>query len=116
MSTEVKKSKVESTTVTRNTNDFASVTGNIYEATVVISRRANQLSSILKEEINSKLSEFATVTDTLEEIYENKEQIEIAKHYEKLPKTTLVAIDEFQNKKIYFRNPSKDTKTEEKNI
>jgi hypothetical protein len=66
--------------------------------------------------MSSKLSEFVSVTDTLEEVYENKEQIEVAKHYERLPKTTLVAIDEFQNKKIYFRNPSKDKKSEEKNI
>ena len=116
MNTDIKKSKVESSTVTRNTSEFAKVTGNIYESLVVISRRSNQLSSILKDELNSKLSEFATTTDTLEEVYENKEQIEVAKHYERLPKTTLVAINEFENKKVYFRNPSKESKTEEKNI
>jgi DNA-directed RNA polymerase subunit K/omega len=108
--------KVENNTVTRNTVEFAEKTGNIYESATIISKRANQISSQIKEELNGKLSEFTSITDTLEEIFENREQIEIAKHYERLPKPTLIAIDEFLNNKIYFRNPAKENKVEEKNI
>ena len=116
MNTDYKKLKIETTTVTRNTGEFAKPTGNMYEAVSIISRRANQISMQIKEELNSKLSEFASVTDTLEEIFENREQIEIAKYYERLPKPTLIAIDEFFKDKIYYRNPSKENKIEEKNI
>jgi DNA-directed RNA polymerase subunit K/omega len=116
MNTDLKKVKVEPTTVTRNISEFSKTTGNIYEAVAVISKRANQLATQVKEELNGKLSEFASVTDTLEEIFENREQIEIAKHYERLPKSTLVAINEFEQGKVYSRNPSKETMTEEKNI
>lgn len=116
MSNDVKKVKIEPTTVTRNISEFSNKTGNIYEAVTIISKRANQLSSVIKEELNAKLSEFASVTDTLEEIFENREQIEVAKYYEKLPKSTLVAITEFEQGKIYYRNPIKETMTEEKNI
>ena len=116
MSIDFKKVKAESSTITRNSNDFAIVTGNVYEAATIISKRANQISSYLKDEINSKLSESTSVIDTLEEIFENREQIEIAKYYERLPKPTLIAIEEFMHGKIYFRNPSKENKVEEKNI
>jgi DNA-directed RNA polymerase subunit K/omega len=104
------------TTVTRNTNEFAQATGNIYEATSIISKRANQISLYLKEELNGKLSEFSSITDTLEEIFENREQIEIAKFYEKLPKPSLIAIEDFLNGKVYYRNPAKESMIEEKNI
>ena len=70
--------------------------------------RANQISSELKEELNAKLSEFNTASDNLEEVFENREQIEISKYYERLPKPTLIALNEFQEKKIYHRNPSKE--------
>lgn len=96
------------TTVTRNVADFAAPTGNVYESLVVIAKRANQISAEMKEELNSKLSEFNTSSDNLEEIFENREQIEISKYYERLPKPTLIAINEFVEKKIYFRNPSKE--------
>lgn len=96
------------TTVTRNLSDYDKETGNVYEALVVISKRANQISSELKEELNGKLSEFNTVSDNLEEIFENREQIEISKYYERLPKPTLIALNEFQEKKIYHRNPARE--------
>jgi DNA-directed RNA polymerase subunit K/omega len=98
-----------STTVTRNIPDFDRKTGNVYETLVVISKRANQIASEMKEELNSKLSEFNSTTDNLEEIFENREQIEISKYYERLPKPTLIAVQEYTENKIYYRNPSKET-------
>lgn len=101
--------KAESaTTVTRNMPEFEELTGNVYETISIISKRANQISSELKDELNSKLSEFNTASDNLEEIFENREQIEISKYYERLPKPTLVAIQEFMEGKIYHRNPVKE--------
>ena len=94
--------------VTRDTLAFEQGTGNIYETLVICSKRANQISHELKEELNGKLSEFNTANDTLEEIFENREQIEISKFYERLPKPTLVALQEYQEGKIYYRNPSKE--------
>src|SRR6187455_178081 len=96
------------TTITRNITDLEKDTSNIYESIAIIAKRANQISSQLKEELNDKLSEFNTSTDTLEEIFENREQIEISKHYERLPKPTLVATQEFLEDKIYSRNPAKE--------
>jgi DNA-directed RNA polymerase subunit K/omega len=96
------------TTVTRDLLSFEDKTQNIYESLVVLSRRANHISTEMKEELNEKLSEFASITDNLEEIFENREQIEISKHYEKLPKPSLVAIQEFLDGKIYYRNPAND--------
>jgi len=96
------------TTVTRDLVNFEEKTANIYESIVVLAKRANHISSEMKEELNEKLSEFASITDNLEEVFENREQIEISKHYEKLPKSTLVAIQEFLDGKIYYRNPAKD--------
>jgi DNA-directed RNA polymerase subunit K/omega len=102
------------TTVTRNVTDFEKGTGNIYESLVIISKRANQISSELKEELANELAEFNTPTDTLEEIFENREQIEISKHYERMPKPTLVAAQEFLDNKIYHRNPAKEINEEGK--
>ncbi|MFM7217476.1 MAG: DNA-directed RNA polymerase subunit omega [Bacteroidota bacterium] len=96
------------TTITRNLSDYDRETGNVYESIVVISKRANQISSELKEELNGKLSEFNTPSDNLEEVFENREQIEISKYYERLPKPTLISLNEFQEKKIYHRNPSRE--------
>lgn len=96
------------TTVTRDLLNFEEKTGNIYESIVVLSKRANHISSEMKEELNDKLSEFASITDNLEEVFENREQIEISKHYERLPKPTLVSIQEFLDGKIYYRNPATD--------
>lgn len=98
------------TTVTRDLLKFEERTGNIYETVVIISKRANHIAAEMKEELHNKLSEFATSQDNLEEIFENREQIEISKFYERLPKPTLIAIQEYLDGKIYFRNPAKDKK------
>jgi DNA-directed RNA polymerase subunit K/omega len=98
-----------STTVTRNVIEYENKTGNIYESLVIMSKRANQISAQLKEELNDRLQEFVIPTDTLEEVFENREQIEISKEYERMPKPTLVASHEFMQDKIYHRNPEKET-------
>jgi DNA-directed RNA polymerase subunit K/omega len=95
--------QVPTNTITRDLSEIAKETGNVYEATVIIAKRANQIASEVKQELSSKLEEFSSYADTLEETFENKEQIEISKHYEKLPKPTLIATDEFLNHEIYFR-------------
>jgi len=105
-----KKVKTDVVSVTRNIEDYTRGTGNVYETISVISKRANQISAEMKEELNQKLSEFATTTDNLEEVFENREQIEIAKYYEHLPKPTLIAIHEYQNNEIYFRKPESEQK------
>jgi DNA-directed RNA polymerase subunit K/omega len=102
-----KKSKAETTAITRKIRDFDKKTANIYETVAIISKRANQISTEMKEELNQKIQEFSTSQDNLEEIFENREQIEIAKFYERLPKPTLVAVHEFINSKVYYRNPQK---------
>ncbi|MCO4819006.1 MAG: DNA-directed RNA polymerase subunit omega [Bacteroidetes bacterium] len=95
-----------SSTIARDTRELDIPTGNLYESVVIIAKRANQLSGQLKEELNAKLDEFASDTDNLEEIFENREQIEISKYYESLPKPTLMATEEFLNGQVYFRNPA----------
>jgi DNA-directed RNA polymerase subunit K/omega len=95
-----KKSKAATNTITRDTNMLGEKAENIYEAVVVVSKRANQISAEIKEELNQKLEEFANYTDNLEEVFENREQIEISKFYERLPKPTLIALDELENDKI----------------
>lgn len=104
-----KKTTAETSTVTRNITDFESKTDdNIYEAIVVMSKRSNQIGTEIKIELDSKLSEFASTTDNLEEIFENREQIEISKFYERLPKPTAIALQEFLEDKIYFRIPTEE--------
>ncbi|MFT5582000.1 MAG: putative nuclease with TOPRIM domain [Lentimonas sp.] len=98
-----KNSIAEKTTITRNTVDFEATTGNIYETIVAMSKRSNQISSELKEELTQKLQEFASSTDNLEEIFENREQIEISKFYEKLPKPVAMAMDQMLKDEIYVR-------------
>jgi DNA-directed RNA polymerase subunit K/omega len=100
-----KKSKAPVTTVTRNIKDFEDKAGNIYEAVVIMGKRANQISVEIKEELNRKLEEFANYTDNLEEVFENREQIEISRFYERMPKSTLIAIEEFECDQIYVRKP-----------
>jgi DNA-directed RNA polymerase subunit K/omega len=102
------KPTIPTSTITRDVRQLDTKTDNIYESLVIIAKRANQISNNLKEELNGKLSEFASSNDNLEEIFENREQIEISKHYERLPKPTLIAVDEFLNDKIYSRNPAKE--------
>jgi len=102
------KPAVASSTVTRDLRELDVKTGNIYESIVIVAKRANQISNNIKEELHQKLSEFASSNDNLEEVFENREQIEISKHYERLPKPTLVAIQEFLEDKVYYRNPTKE--------
>ena len=95
----------EKTTITRDTIQIEENTGNIYESIVAVSKRSNQISVEIKEELTSKLQEFASSTDNLEEIFENREQIEISKHYEGLPKPQAIATQEQLDAKIYLRDP-----------
>lgn len=103
-----KKTNAPTTTVTRDLVDFVKDTGNIYESVAIMGKRANQISVEMKEELKSKLEEFSSTTDNLEEMFENREQIEISRYYERLPKPTLIAAQEFEEGKIYFRNPAKE--------
>src|SRR6187402_2615919 len=102
------KPAVANSTVTRDLRELDVKTQNIYESLVIMSKRANQISNNIKEELHQKLSEFASSNDNLEEVFENREQIEISKHYERMPKPTLVAIQEFLEEKVYYRNPQKE--------
>src|SRR6478736_9175405 len=89
--------------ITRDIDKIASPTGNLYDSVVVISSRARQIAMNIKEELNNKLAEFATTVDNLEEVFENREQIEISKFYERMPKPTTTAIEEFLEGKVNFR-------------
>jgi DNA-directed RNA polymerase subunit K/omega len=100
---DVKRNNAPANTVTRDIEKFTAPTGNVYESVMVIAKRANQISAELKQELSKKLEEFASVSDNLEEVFENREQIEMSKYYEKLPKASLLAIQEFLEGKIYFR-------------
>jgi DNA-directed RNA polymerase subunit K/omega len=105
---EYKRIKADNQAVTRKMREFVRGTDNVYETVVILSKRANQIGMDLKEELNKKISEFTQTSDNLEEVFENKEQIEIAKYYEKLPKPTLLAVQEYLDDQIYFRNPIKE--------
>ena len=94
---------IPTNTVTRNLAKLAEPTGNIYESAMIIAKRANQIAAELKQELKQKLEEFSTFADTLEETFENREQIEISRYYERLPKATLIAINEFEEDKIQIR-------------
>ncbi|TXD53050.1 MULTISPECIES: DNA-directed RNA polymerase subunit omega [unclassified Polaribacter] len=92
-------------TITYDKNEIEAPTQNIYEAISIIAKRANQINADLKKELVDKLDEFATYNDSLEEVFENKEQIEVSKFYERLPKPTAIAVEEWLNGKVYFRTP-----------
>ncbi len=102
-----KEEKISSSAVSRDTRLLDNVTGNLYETVAIISKRANQISLQTKEEMHQKLEEFIGDNDNLEEVFENREQIEIATYFEQQPKPTLMATDEFLKDKIYYRNPAK---------
>ncbi|MBQ0164409.1 MAG: DNA-directed RNA polymerase subunit omega [Bacteroidaceae bacterium] len=102
-----KKSKAPTNTVTHNVMDFCQGTDNIYESVAIMSKRANQISSEIKEDLSKKLREFASSGDGLDDNSENREQIEISQYYERLPKATLMAADEFLHGRVYHRNPAK---------
>lgn len=103
-----RKTNAPNNTVTRDMMDMSADTGNIYETVRIIGKRANQISVEMKQDLDKKLQEFASYSDNLEEVFENREQIEISRYYEKLPKPSLIAAQEYAEGKLYYRNPSKD--------
>jgi DNA-directed RNA polymerase subunit K/omega len=100
-----KNTNAERTTITRDVVDLQDKTGNVYQSIVALSKRSNQINAQLKEELTQKLQDFASHTDNLEEIFENREQIEISKFYEKLPKPVAIAMQEMLEDKTYIRKP-----------
>ncbi len=101
---DLKKTKAPVNTVTYDRDVIEQPTGNIYKAITIIAKRASQINSEVKKELSEKLDEFATYSDSLEEVFENKEQIEVSKFYERLPKPHAIAVEEWMEGKIYFRN------------
>jgi hypothetical protein len=99
-----KRTKADKTTETRDLNDFNALTENIYETVSMLSKRSNQIAQDLKQELYRKIEEFVSQTDNLEEVFENREQIEITRFYEQLPKPTLIAIHEYLNNELVYRN------------
>jgi DNA-directed RNA polymerase subunit K/omega len=109
-----KKTTAAPTTITRDVKSLDDNTANIYESVMIIAKRANQISVEMKQELNRKLEEFAYYTDNLEEVFENREQIEISRFYERLPKPSLIALQEFLDDQVYFRvSDSRPSTTEE---
>jgi DNA-directed RNA polymerase subunit K/omega len=106
---EEKKKKVVNTTITRNTGDFSQGTENIYETVAVLTKRANQIAIDEKRDLHNKIDDFKSSNDTVDEMYENREQIEIVRRYEQQPKPTLEATEEYLEGQIYFRNPAKES-------
>jgi DNA-directed RNA polymerase subunit K/omega len=100
-----KETKAAISTITYDKNEIEAATENIYEAISIIAKRATQINNDLKKELVDKLDEFATYNDSLEEVFENKEQIEVSKFYERLPKPTALAVEEWLNGKVYHRTP-----------
>lgn len=100
-------STAERTTITRNMDDIKAKSGNVYESIVVLSKRANQINSGMKEELTSKLEEFASSSDNLEEIFENREQIEVSRYYERLAKPGAIAMQELEGDEIFWREADK---------
>ena len=105
---DLKKSNAPVNTVTYNKTLIEERTGNVYEAITIMAKRSNQINSEIKKELTEKFEEFATYNDSLEEIFENKEQIEVSKFYEKLPKPHALAVQEWLDDKIYYRDTTKD--------
>lgn len=103
-----KKTNAPLNTVTRDMIELSKDTGNVYETVCIIAKRSNQIAGEMKHDLEKKLQEFASLNDNLEEVSENREQIEISRYYEKLPKATLIATQEYIEDKIHYRNPVKD--------
>lgn len=101
-----KRTPTPTNTITHDMNKLCQRVGNVYETVVIIAKRANQISAEVKEELERKLQDFSTSTDNLEEVFENREQIEISRYYEKMPKPTLRAIKEFEEGDVYYKNPT----------
>jgi DNA-directed RNA polymerase subunit K/omega len=105
---ENKTKKVPTNTITRDVKELAAPTGNIYESVVILYKRANQIALAEKKELNKKLEDFKNERDTMEEVFENKEKIEISKYYERQPKPDLVAIAEFENDELFYRKAKQE--------
>jgi DNA-directed RNA polymerase subunit K/omega len=105
---DLRKTKAPLSTITRDMNSMCEATGNVYETVNIVGKRANQISVLIREELDQKLKEFTTVTDSLEEVFENREQIELSRFYEKLPKPSLIAAQEYQENKLFYNLPVKD--------
>jgi DNA-directed RNA polymerase subunit K/omega len=103
-----KKTTAPVTTITRDMIKMGEETGNVYETVRIIGKRANEISVDIKHDLENKLHEFSSYSDSLEEIFENREQIEISRYFERLPKPTLIAAQEYIDHEIYYRNPSKE--------
>ncbi len=103
-----KKLNAPTTTITRDLNVMSENVNNVYETVSIIGKRANQIDAELKYELDKKLQDFASYSDGIEEVFENREQIEISRFYEKMPKATLIATQEYIEDKIFYRNPVKD--------
>lgn len=108
-----KRTKADTSIKTRNLNEFDTLTGNLYETIAMLSKRSDQISADLKQELYKKIEDFAVATDSLDEIHENKEQIELAKFYEQLPKPYLIAIKEYMDEKLVYKNPTTKVGMEE---
>lgn len=105
---DLRKVNAPASTISRDMNSLSANVGNVYETVKIIAKRSNQISVEIKSELDKKLQEFASFNENIEEVFENREQIEISRYYEKLPKSTLIATQEFQEDKVYYRNPLKD--------
>ena len=108
---ELKKSNIPNNTITRKLTDLDAKTGNIYESVVIISKRANQVASEIKQELNRKLADFSSASDSLEETFENREQLASSKYYEKLPTPAIIATEEFLAGKVYYRESDTEAQT-----
>lgn len=108
---EYQRMEAPTSAITRDVEKLEEKCGNLYEAITIVAKRSNQVSTQLKQEVDAKLQEFASVTDSLEEIFENREQIEISKMYERLPKPSTLALEEFLNDKVYYRRVEEEPTT-----
>lgn len=111
---EEKKKKVPNTTITRNTAEFSDMTDNIYETVAVLTKRANQISIEEKKELHKKIEEFANNNDGIDEYYENREQIDVVRRFEQMPKPVLVVTEEYLDHELYYRNPAKEDKEQQR--
>ena len=102
-----KKTNAPTNTITRDMADFREKTGNVYESIAIMGKRANQISTDIKDELKKKLEEFSSSSDNLEEVFENREQIEISRYYERLPKPAIIATEEFLDGELYYRDTDK---------
>ena len=105
----MKPNTISPSIITRNMSELVQPTGNVYKTVAILSKRAKQIAITTKEELNGKLADFASTVDNLEEIHENREQIEISKYYERMPKPSSISIDEFLNKKITYKEKEGST-------